>query len=291
LQTKAQGIDTLSLNHEDSMELMRLDSLYKDSILRIDTLFYAKFIPFDREIFRKSKINLRKTLTASHNPPIRRNLNNYLLFIWAFVIALFILFFKNAYALQYRLINKAWFSSISFNEFFTKQTSVFTNSKLMTWLIISQSLAMGLFVFIKSSYAFQDTPDLLLVLYVSGFTILLMLINQWLKNVFAYAFSQPALNKDYAIIYRIHAYSASLVLLPVLLMVYYSSTLNLRLIVIVIMVVYMMLVYATSIFKFVFSGRFLQNQSNFILILYLCAFEILPLLVLIKSINTILAYD
>jgi hypothetical protein len=161
----------------------------------------------------------------------------------------------------------------------------------MTWLIISQSLAMGLFVFIKSSYAFQDTPDLLLVLYVSGFTILLMLINQWLKNVFAYAFSQPALNKDYAIIYRIHAYSASLVLLPVLLMVYYSSTLNLRLIVIVIMVVYMMLVYATSIFKFVFSGRFLQNQSNFILILYLCAFEILPLLVLIKSINTILAYD
>ncbi len=288
----AQPQDTSALlSGEDSLSLQMMDSLWKDSAFITDTVFYARFVPYDYTIWRNSKINLRKTLTASKNPPFRKNLNNYLVVLWAFFITLLIIFFKANYALQYRLLNKSWYSSISFNEFFSTQTSVFKNSKILTWFIISQCVSLGLYIVIKSSYKSLGVSDLSLILLISASVILLFVANQWLKNLFAFSFYQPSLSRDYAIIYRIHAYVAALFLVPVLLIIYYNGESNLKTVAIVSMVVYILIVYALSLFKFIFSGRFLQNQSNFILILYLCAFEILPLLVLIKSINNLLEYD
>lgn len=275
----------------DSLNLRTIDSLYGSDTIVIDTLFYSKFIPYDKQIYRNSKINLRKTLTASKNPPIRKNLNNYYVFLWVFFIALLIVFFKNNYSLQYRLLNKSWYSGISLNEFFSTQTSVFRISKFLTWFIISQSLSLGIYIVIKSSDLKTGYSDLLLILVISASVIVLLIANQWLKNLFAYSFSQPSLSNDYAIIYRIQSYVTSLVLVPFLILTYYNTEWNIRTIVIVSLVMYILIVYSVSIIKFIFSGRFLQNQSNFILILYLCAFEILPLLALIKSINNLLEYD
>lgn len=288
----AQSPDTSAiLSREDSMSLMAMDSLWNDSAHVEDTLFYAAFVPYDHTIWRNSKINLRKTLTASKNPPFRKSLNNYLVVLWAFFITLLIIFFKANYALQYRLLNKSWYSSISFNEFFSTQTSVFKNSKILTWFIISQCVSLGLYIVIKASYNNIEVNDLTLVFLISVAVIALFVANQWLKNLFAFSFYQPSLSRDYAIIYRIHAYITALFLVPVLLLLYYNGASNLKTTAVVSMVVYILVVYALSLFKFIFSGRFLQNQSNFILILYLCAFEILPLLVLIKSINNLLEYD
>jgi hypothetical protein len=292
VKINAQGIDTLSqLSSIDSMNLLAIDSLYGSDTIALDTLFYAKFVPYDKQIYRNSKINLRKTLTASKNPPIRKNLNNYYVFVWSIFIALLIIFFKSNYSLQYRLLNKSWYSRISLNEFFDTQTSVFKNSKLLTWFIISQSLALGIYIVIKSAELKTELTDFLLILVISVSVIVLLIANQWLKNLFAYSFSQPSLSKDYAIIYRINSYIASLVLMPFLIITYYNSDWNIRTIVIVSLVIYVLVVYSISLVKFIFSGRFLQNQSNFILILYLCAFEILPLLALIKSINNLLEHD
>lgn len=288
----AQGPDSVyKLSHEDSLLLKMTDSLYNDSLLQIDTIYYESFVPYDRTIWRNSKINLRKTLSASKNPPIRKNLNNYLVFFWALFIALLIIFFKNNYPLQYRLLNKAWYNNISFNEFFSTQTSVFKNSKLLTWFIISQCLSLGVYISIKTNYPEDIENDAILVLKIIASVIVLFTANQWLKNVFAYSFYQPSLSRDYAIIHRIHSYVASLFLVPVMLIVYYNGSLNIKTVIVFALIAYIIIVYASSLAKFTFSGRILQNQSNFILILYLCAFEILPLLVLIKSINNLLLYD
>ncbi len=305
LSLTAQENDTmLRFTAEDSLQLMLNDSLYKDSFLLEDTIYYGSFVPYDKVIWRNSKINLRKTLSASKNPPFRRNLNNYAVLIWGLLITLLIIFFKSNFALQYRLLNKSWYNNISFNEFFSTQTSVFKNSKILTWFIISQCIALGIFIVIKSTYSDEGNgytmqsifshkkmSDFELVSIISALVVLLCVANQWLKNVFAYSFYQPSLSKDYAIIYRIHSYIASLFLVPVLLLLYYNGAWNLKAAVVTAMIVYILVVYASSLVKFIFSGRFLQNQSNFILFLYLCAFEILPLLVLIKSINNLLEYD
>jgi hypothetical protein len=275
----------------DSLFYEKMDSfLMRDSIdsARADTLVPQKFVGYDKVIYRNSKINLRKTLLASKNPPVRKNLGNWLVFAWAIFISLLIIFFKSNYALQYRLLNKAWLSHISFNEFFSTQTSVFKNSKLLTWLIISQIVSLGVFVVLKTGETQIRINDFALAGLISVGVIILMMANQWLKTVFAFSFYQSSLSRDYAIIFRIQAYIASLFLIPVLLFVYYNGAWDVRVASIIVIVVYIVIVYAASLFKFIFSGHFLQNQSNFILILYLCAFEILPLLVLIKSINSLL---
>ncbi len=273
---------------------MMIDSM--DSVRR-DTLVYEKFVGYDKIIYRNSKANLRKTLLASKNPPVRKNLDNWMVLAWALLISLLIIFFKSNYALQYRLLNKSWISNISFNEFFSTQTSVFKNSKLLTWFIISQAMSLGIFVILKTKYddivlRFAGIEvginDFELVSLISLGVILLLMANQWLKTVFAFSFYQPSLSRDYAIIFRIQSYMISLFLVPVILYVYYNGAWDIRVASVVSLVVYIVVVYGASLIKFIFSGHFLQNQSNFILILYLCAFEILPLLVLIKWINSLL---
>lgn len=272
-----------------------IDSLYReyfpDSTIKKDTLVPGKFVGYDKTIFRNSKAHLRKTLTASENPPIRKNLDNWIVFVWSMVIVLLLIFFKSNYPLQYRLLNKSWYSNISFNEFFSTQTSVFKNSKLLTWFIISQCVSLGIYIIIKASDISLKVNDMTLILLVSAGVIVLFTANQWLKNVFAYSFYQPGLSHDYAIIFRIQAYISSLLLLPLILLIYYNGAYHLDIVIMVIMITYIIMVYAVSLIKFIISGRILQNQSNFILILYLCAFEILPLVVLVKSISNLLEYD
>lgn len=267
------------------------NELVGDTFIVKDTLTPEKFVPYDKQIYRNSKANLRKSLAASSNPPIRKNLNNWIVFVWGLIIVILIIFFKSNFPLQYRLLSKAWYSHISFNEFFDTQTSVFKSSKLFTWLIISLTISLGVYIVIKSGRFELKLNEFALIGLICLAVILLFTANQWLKNVFAFSFYQPGLSHDYAIIFRIQAYIASLVLLPIIMMIYYNGSWNMEIVIIVVLIAYILLVYAASLFKFIFSGRFLQNQSNFILILYLCAFEILPLLVLVKSITHLLEYD
>jgi hypothetical protein len=150
---------------------------------------------------------------------------------------------------------------------------------------------MGVYIVIKSGSFDIRLNEFALIGLICLAVIVLFTANQWLKNVFAFSFYQPGLSHDYAIIFRIQAYVASLILLPVIMMIYYNGSWNMSIVITVVLIAYIILVYAVSLIKFIFSGRFLQNQSNFILILYLCAFEILPLLVLVKSITNLLEYD
>lgn len=280
-------LDSLSATLNDSV----IQAIYKDTVFWKDTLTPGKFVPYDRQTFRNSKANMRMNLMKSKNPPIRKNLSNHVVFVWSLIILLMVVFFKSNYPLQYRLLNKAWYSHISFNEFFDTQTSVFKNSKIFTWLIISQCLSLGVFIAIKTNSFNLNLKDWQLISLISVAVMILFIANQWLKNVFAFSFYQPGLSRDYAIIFRIQAYVISLLLLPVLVMTYYNGARNMNLMIIVMLIVFIIAVYASSLVKFMFSGRFLQNQSNFILILYLCAFEILPLFVLVKSITSLLEYD
>jgi hypothetical protein len=275
----------------DSLNNILYNELVGDTFIVKDTLTPEKFIPIDKQIYRTSKANLRKSLASSNNPPFRKNLNNWIVFVWGLLIVILVIFFKTNFPLQYRLLSKAWYSHISFNEFFDTQTSVFKNSKLFTWLIISLTISMGVYIVIKANNIDLKVGEASLIGLICVSVMLLFTANQWLKNVFAFSFSQPGLSHDYAIVFRIQAYIASLFLLPVLMMIYYNGSWNLDIVITVVLIVYILLVYAASLIKFIFSGRFLQNQSNFILILYLCAFEILPLLVLVKSITNLLEYD
>ena len=291
LSVRAQVDTSKYLRELDSINNVLYNELIGDTLIKKDTLTPHEFIGFDKQIYRNSKANLRKSLASSTNPPIRKNLNNWIVFVWGLVILLLIIVFKSSFPLQYRLLNKAWYSHISFNEFFDTQTSVFKVSKFFTWLIISLIISMGVYIAVKANGIDFKIHEGLLILLICASVILLFTANQWLKNVFAFSFYQPGLSHDYAIIFRIQAYIASLVLMPVMMMIYYNGSWNMNIVITVVLIVYILLVYSASLIKFIFSGRFLQNQSNFILILYLCAFEILPLLVLVKSITNLLEYD
>ncbi len=262
-------------------------NLYRDTIKK-DTLVIQKFVGYNRTIYKNSKANIRKSLQSSSNPPVRPNLDNWFVLAWCFFVIVLIIIFKYSYPLQYHLINRAWFSSLSFREFYDTQTDIFKGSKFFAWFVISQIFSVGVFILIRFSFKSIVYSDIVLALMVSGGIILIFILNQWLKFIFAYAFQQPSLSKDYAIIFRINAYSIALILLPVLLFIYFTNQIGLLHSVGLILMVFLLLIYGISLLRFSFSGLFAETQSSIFLILYLCAFEVLPILVLVKSFNSFL---
>lgn len=260
---------------------------YLDTIPK-DTLVPQKFKGTDLNIFRNSKANIRKSLLASQNPPLRGHRNNWFILVWCFFILLLLIIFKYSYPLQYFLINRAWYSSLSFREFYDTQTDVFKGSKFFAWFIISQVFSIGVFILIRVNFKDIQYNNLSLAFIISAGVISIFILNQWMKFLFSFAFQQMSLSKDYAIIFRINAFLVTLVLMPLILFVYFTNVTEFQQSVGLILLIALLLIYGLSLLKFSFSGLFAETQSSLFLILYLCAFEVLPLLVLIKSFNSFL---
>lgn len=264
------------------------DTLSYMDTFRKDTLVPQKFVAYDLNIYRNSKANIRKSLQASNNPPRRPYLNNWFVLAWCFFILILFIIFKYTYPLQYYLINRAWYSSLSFREFYDTQTDIFKGSKFFAWFMISQVFSLGIFVLIRVNFKTIYYDNWLLALIVSGGVIAIFILNQWLKFIFAYAFQQMSLSKDYAIIFRINAFLVTILLLPIILFIYFTNIPLYQQAVGLILLVSLLIIYGLSLIKFSFSGLFAETQSSLFLILYLCAFEVLPILVLIKSFNSFL---
>jgi hypothetical protein len=260
---------------------------YMDSIPK-DTLVPQKFKGTDLNIYRNSKANIRKSLLASQNPPLREHRNNWFVMVWCFFILLLLIIFKYSYPLQYFLINRAWYSSLSFREFYDTQTDIFKGSKFFAWFIISQVFSIGVFILIRVNFSNIHYNDISLALIVSAGVISIFILNQWMKFLFSFAFQQMSLSKDYAIIFRINAFLITLLLMPLILFVYFTNVTEFQQSVGLILLIALLLIYGLSLLKFSFSGLFAETQSSLFLILYLCAFEVLPILVLIKSFNSFL---
>lgn len=270
---------------EKQILLEYTDSIINDTTVIKDTLFHHKFIGYDKNTYINSKRNIRKSLLASKNPPLRNHLNNYVVFAWLIIILFLIIQFKRIFPNQYYLITKSTFNQINFTDFIESQNNNFTLSKYITWLIISQIISIGLFAHFNQQETFKQINPWLLILYINGFTLLIFILNQFFKILFSYAFNEKSLQIDYAIIYRIHSYVFALIILPVLLIVYYQFPQFLKNGMIYLLTLYLLLVYVFSIIKFVTSSQFLKSGSILILILYICSFEILPLVVLIASVT------
>ncbi|NQW42641.1 MAG: DUF4271 domain-containing protein [Bacteroidetes bacterium] len=287
------NLSQIQINEEIERQLklvqeeMDRDSSQIDS-LHIDTLVPTKFNGINRGIYINSKKKIRNSLLFSNNPPLRKNMNNWPIFLWSIFIFIIILIFKYSYRTQFYLISRASYSNLSFREFYDTQTDVFKGSKFLAWFIISQIFSLGVFIILKLSFKLPFTNDFLFAFYISIVVIFIFIVNQILKFLFSLAFQQPTLNKDYAIIFRTQAFIIAIILLPCLLLIYYTNNIDYQKLTGIFVLFFLLVIYASSLLKFTFSGLFSERQSSIFLILYLCAFEILPILVLVKSVNNLL---
>ncbi|MDP2175617.1 MAG: DUF4271 domain-containing protein [Bacteroidota bacterium] len=258
------------------------DSTFIDST-QLDTIYYETFVGYHLGTYINSKRNLRKSLLASKNPPLRKNINNHYVFFASLWVLFLIIQLKRIFPIQYSLLIRSSYNQIKFLEFLDTQGQVFTLTRLLTWLIISQILGIGIYAVVDYREIINNIHPLYLLFLSTAFVILIFAINQLFKNIFSYAFNQPALRSDYAIIFRIHAFVFSIILFLCMLIMYYQFPQSIKNGMIFIIVLYLLIVYILSVIKFLFSRQFLKSGSILILILYLCSFEILPLVVFVVS--------
>lgn len=300
-----QGIDTI-VSKNDSIKFW-YDDFYKERVEQIeskllanlklyeehdtisldsnqnDTIFYEKFVGFHYRTFINSKRNLRKSLLASKNPPLRQNINNHYVFFASLWVLFLIIQLRRIFPMQYSLLIRSSFNYINFLEFLETQGQIFTLTKLLTWLIISQILGIGIYTVIDHREIINEIHPVYLLFLITVFVIIVFSLNHFLKILFSYAFNQPTLKTDYAVIFRTHAFVFSIILFVVILVLYYQFPQTIKNGMVITILAYLFIIYAFSVIKFVFSRQFLKSGSTLILILYLCSFEILPLVVFVVS--------
>lgn len=282
-----QSKDTLTFDEISQLDSLTLAINDTDSIVK-DTIYYEKFTGYDYKTFVASKSKIRKSLISQKNPPNRKNINNHAVFLWLIFTLLIIIIFKSSYPFQYKLIIRSFYNTLFFREFLETQTRVFKISKILTWIIIAQLIGIGIFIFFKTYFKSPTVGNFLLIVYINLLLLSIFILSQFLKNIFSFAFNQKKLKTQYAIIFRINSFFIGLIFLPIIVISYYNNSVWMAANIPTILVVFMILIYASSILKFVLSRDFFKSDSILILILYLCSFEILPIMVLLKSLNKFL---
>jgi hypothetical protein len=277
------------VDYIDSQLLNKLKEYQENDVLDIDslnndTVFYQDFVGYHYRTYINSKKNLRKSLLASKNPPVRKNINNQYVFFASLWVLLLIIQLKRIFPVQYSLLIGASYNYNKFMEFIGNQNQIFRLTKLITWFIISLILGTGIYAVVDYRDIINNIHPIYLIFILTLFVLVVFAINHLFKVLFSYAFNQPMLRTDYAVIFRIHAFIFSIILFVVILVMYYQFPKSIRTGMIIAIIIYLFLVYALSVIKFLFSRQFLKSGSTLILILYLCSFEILPLVVFVVSI-------
>lgn len=167
----------------------------------------------------------------------------------------------------------------------SKEDSVLTSWPYI-FLYLLFSLSLGLFLLIYIS-AFGDNTILTIKNFfsLSVFVAILFMVKILLLRLLAAIFELQRTAREYVSVLYLMYFNSMLILMPFLLIVTFTPVSNFKFLLSLFVVVVSIL----FIYKFSVTAVRLLGQlkfSVFYLILYLCALEIAPILILVKTLNS-----
>ncbi|MBC7425491.1 MAG: DUF4271 domain-containing protein [Bacteroidia bacterium] len=263
------------------------DSLWADS-LAIDSMQLTEWEPYNKSIFLAS----RKIRNARNNVlpkgEVNGNRTKAWVAAWAVLILLVVVIYKKIYPYQFALQLSAMFNQNKFKELTETQTDIY---RLSRWLSVFTSVnVLGLALFVAFSHynIKTDYSSFTLFLIILGSLVIIHLAQRTLRSIYANTFEQEEFISFYSLVQRSHGFYFALYALPVLLICYYQNSLIFRDIFDILLLIVILLYLAANLSRGVYANYNKHKGSTLYLFLYLCAFEILPLLVVFKYINNLL---
>lgn len=204
-----------------------------------------------------------------------------LVLIFSFIVSIGLIrlfFYNNFYNIVYGFYNNRVLAQVN------REDSIATSWPYIL-LYIVLTLCLGLFMTMYRSYALQvEGMEFLMFLKISVGIALLFLLKIIVLRFLGFLFEVERSARDYSVFLFLFYFNSVLILLPLLLFVvfmpfyYFNYVLFLFIIIVCVLFFYRFLRILLSLID---GLRF----SIFYLILYLCAVEIAPILILVKSLN------
>jgi hypothetical protein len=194
--------------------------------------------------------------------------------------------YRHAFPFQSGLLRSAFHSRGKFQALLDTRTGNFKFSRWLAWVIIVLLCSVIAYTLLPSTVTvtfnlsrlmiFVSIASFITVYFTSLYLIRLVIGNALIGNEFSAEFST---------INRVYWFSISLISLPLFLLIYYNTHSADVLASTILALLVVSLVNLLSMFRFGMREQVKRLDSYFFLIIYLCTFEILPLLVLVKFLS------
>lgn len=204
---------------------------------------------------------------------------------WIFYILLAIViyfaFIRNVFHKSFPVILQAYWNDRSINQF-TRDDNFFKSRNSIFYFVLFSMVYATLIYFIIDHFAYT-MPNKGLELYYLIITVLVIFYTAkyLLMKLIGYIFSVQRLISGYLAIISVSNLVFTVIIIPFLVFFHYISYEFKSYFLAVIMIMFVF----NTVYKYLRTGTFLRNNFQFpifYLFLYLCAFEIMPLLIIYK---------
>lgn len=205
--------------------------------------------------------------------------------IWIFYILLLIViyfaFIRNVFHKSFPVILQAYWNDRSINQF-TRDDNFFKGRNSIFYFVLFSMVFATLVYFIIDHFAYT-MPKRGLELYYLIITVLVIFYTAkyLLMKLIGYIFSVQRLISGYLAIISVSNLAFTVIIIPFLVFFHYINYEYKTYLLAVIMIMFVF----NTVYKYLRTGSFLRNNFQFpifYLFLYLCAFEIMPLLIIYK---------
>lgn len=205
--------------------------------------------------------------------------------IWIFYILLitvmYFAFIRNVFHKSFPVILQSYWNDRSINQF-TRDDNFFKSRNSIFYFVLFSLVFSTLVYFILDHFAYI-MPKKGLELYYLIITVLTVFYTAkyLMMKLIGYIFSVQRLISGYLVIVSVSNLVFTVMIIPFLVFFHYISYDYKTYILAIIMITFVF----NTVYKYLRTGTFLRNNFQFpifYLFLYLCAFEIMPLLIIYK---------
>ena len=179
---------------------------------------------------------------------------------------------------------RSFFSKKYILQFSKESQLIFSNFNLL--LFVVKILSFSLFIYFFMVFYFPNkVPDGSIVYYLKtiGGLSLFFLIRYFIGTILGIIFNINKMQAQLAFTKMIYLFTVSVLILPFLLLTFYMKSSNLLFFQLSVVILLILLIVR---YVFVFrNNKSVINRGMFYFILYLCALEIAPILLVLKIIN------
>lgn len=182
-------------------------------------------------------------------------------------------------AARFKQIASSLFSNNSMYEAIRSEKMFFNQANLLLHLVAVISISMFLYDYLLYKDLFYNSTSLF-YLKIAVFVLIFYAVKQFLGMILNYLFDFHSLSAVYVYLTSIHTILAGVVLVPLMVLNYFSSFGELsgyR----TFILVFVAMIFIINIIRLFLVGK-QKNISVLHIISYLCTLEILPLIVIIK---------
>lgn len=269
---------TNQVNQIDSISYVIIDSTRIHKSNKIEALVMSRYIT---ESYNWMEPRVVKADSRHYNAIKFRKQPSIWIFYILLLVVVYFAFVRNVFHKSFPVIFQAYWNDRSINQF-TREDNFFKSRNAVFYFVLFSMVYATMIYFMLDHFAYKMPKQGLELYYLIISVLVIFYTAKYLLMKFiGYIFSVQRLISGYLAIISVSNLVYAVIIIPFLVFFHYISYDYKTYLIAIIMIMFVF----NTVYKYLRTGAFLSNNYQFpifYLFLYLCTFEIMPLLIIYK---------